>query len=96
MRLGPEHPACMTPRDAELWWDADRIVWNMMGGAGRRRGRQSSPCDDCDCAFAEAMRAVDRCDGHYPGEGMVVSLRNLARRPYCREYSRRRRAEARA
>ena len=68
MRLGPEHPACMTPRDAELWWDAQRTVMAAFTRRTPAGPRKCSPCDDCDRAFAEAMRAEKRCDGTYPGE----------------------------
>ena len=65
MRLGPEHPACMSERDAELWWEAERS--SHIGGP-HRATMPTSPCIDCNRAFAEAMRAEKRCDGWYPGE----------------------------
>ena len=91
MRLGPEHPACMTPRDAELWWDAQRTVMAAFTRRTPAGPRKCSPCDDCDRAFAEAMRAEGRCDGHYPGEEVLDRYRLAARRESWRQSSRKRR-----
>ena len=75
MRSGPEQPLCMTPREVELWWEADRRAWKIGGKPDLR----ASPCDDCNREFAQDMRAVGRCNGLYPGEEpepMPSSLRH--------------------
>ena len=54
--------------DAEtdrLWWQAERA--SRIGGP-HSTSVPTSPCIDCNRAFAEAMRAEKRCDGTYPGE----------------------------
>ena len=89
MRLGPEKPLCFTDDMAQLWWDAERVRWSV---GGRPAKHEQSPCDDCDRAFAEAMRAEGRCDGHYPGEDVIDRYRLAARRATWRESSRKRRA----
>ena len=77
MRTGPEHPLCMTDRDAELWWQAQRVVWQI----GRKpQNRETSACDDCCREFAEDMRAEGRCDGLYPGEEPEPMPNDAARR----------------
>ena len=65
MRLGPEHPACMDAETDRLWWQAERA--SRIGGP-HSTSVPTSPCIDCNRAFAEAMRAEKRCDGTYPGE----------------------------
>ena len=65
MRLGPSQPLCMTERDAELWWEADGRAWKI---GGSPKSHVTSPCDDCNRSFAESMRAVNLCNGLYPGE----------------------------
>ena len=67
MRLGPEHPLCMSERDAELWWQAERTSAQAFKRRVLKGPRKVSPCDDCCREFAEAMRP-DHCDGTYPGE----------------------------
>ena len=57
MRLGPEHPACMSERDAELWWEAERTSAQAFKRRVLKGPRKVSPCDDCCREFAEAMRA---------------------------------------
>ena len=89
MRLGPEHPACMTPRDAALWWDAQRTVMAAFTRRTPAGPRKCSPCDDCCRAFAEAMRAEGRCDGTYPGEpGEPMPNDASRRRGYATEAER--------
>ena len=92
MRLGPEHPACMSERDAALWWDAQRTVMAAFTRRTPAGPRKCSPCDDCDRAFAEAMRAEGHCDGWYPGEEAVDRYLQAVRRATWRESSRKRRA----
>ena len=76
----------MTDRDAELWWQAQRVV-------GRKtQNRETSPCDDCCREFAEDMRAVGRCNGLYPGEDALDRYRLAARRETWCQSSRKRRA----
>ena len=65
MRLGPEHPACLDAETDRLWWQAERA--SRIGGP-HSTSVPTSPCIDCNRAFAEAMRAEKRCDGTYPGE----------------------------
>ena len=65
MRLGPEHPACLDAETDRLWWEAERA--SRIGGP-HSTSVPTSPCIDCNRAFAEAMRAEKRCDGTYPGE----------------------------
>ena len=65
MRLGPEHPACMDAETDRLWWQAERA--SRIGGP-HAASMPTSPCIDCNRAFAEAMRAEGHCDGWYPGE----------------------------
>jgi len=88
MRLGPEHPACMDAETDRLWWQAERVRWSV---GGRPAKHDASPCDDCERAFAEAMRAEGRCDGHYPGEEVLDRYRLAARRETWRQSSRKRR-----
>ena len=88
MRLGPEHPACMTPRDAALWWDAQRTVMAAFTRRTPAGPRKCSPCDDCNRAFAEAMRAEKRCDGWYPGENGEPLEPSLRARGYPTEEER--------
>ena len=80
MRLGPEHPACMMPRDAELWWEAERTSAQAFKRRVLKGPRKVSPCDDCCREFAETMRAVDRCDGTYPGEAGEPMPNDASRR----------------
>ena len=58
----------MSERDAELWWEAERTSAQAFKRRVLKGPRKVSPCDDCCREFAEAMRAVGRCDGLYPGE----------------------------
>jgi hypothetical protein len=59
--VSPAEPRCMTPREIEAWWAADRLIRG-------ERTHAVSPCSDCSRLFAEGMRMVNRCDGLYPGE----------------------------
>jgi len=88
MRLGPEHPACMDAETDRLWWEAERVAWSI---GHRPKVHEAVPCDDCCRAFAEAMRAEGRCDGHYPGEEVLDRYRLAARRESWRQSSRKRR-----
>ena len=65
MRLGPEHPKCLDAETDRLWWQAERA--SRIGGP-HSTSVPTSPCIDCNRAFAEAMRAEGHCDGWYPGE----------------------------
>jgi hypothetical protein len=51
----------MTPQESAAWWQADALIRG-------ERHHAVSPCSDCSLRFAEGMRLVNRCDGHYPGE----------------------------
>lgn len=88
MRLGPEHPACMTPRDAELWWEAERTSAQAFKRRVLKGPRKVSPCDDCCREFAETMRAEGRCDGTYPGENGEPLAPSLRARGYATEAER--------
>ena len=63
-------PACMTPDELAGWHALNAMV----------NQPATTPCFDCPLAWAEAMRAVDRCNG-VPGEPVrlpKVSLGRLA------------------
>lgn len=74
-------PACMTPEELALWWQANRLI------NPNRRG--SVPCIDCPLAFAEEMRRQDCCNG-IPGGGLH------GRRPKYRTALERREAKCRS
>ena len=48
----------------------------------------TSPCIDCNRAFAEPMRAENRCDGWYPGENGEPLEPSLRARGYPTEEER--------
>ena len=85
MRLGPEHPACMDAETDRLWWEAERA--SRIGGP-HSTSVPTSPCIDCNRAFAEAMRAEKRCDGTYPGEEPEPMEPSLRARGYPTEEQR--------
>ena len=67
MRSDPRNPICMTPQESAAWWQADALIRG-------ERTHAVSPCSDCYLRFAEGMRLVNRCDGHYPGEFVVLRV----------------------
>ena len=74
MKSDPRNPICMTPQESAAWWQADALIRG-------ERTHAVSPCSDCSLRFAEGMRLVNRCDGHYPGEYVelrVVQVRGTA------------------
>jgi len=60
-----------------LWWQAERA--SRIGGP-HSTSVPTSPCIDCNRAFAEAMRAEKRCNGLYPGESGEPMPNDASRR----------------
>ena len=81
MSPDPRYTLCMSIGVAELWWEANRRTQKSLVGDGK------SPCEDCCEAWALARRALQFCDGHYPGEQESTPLPPSRSRVYATVYA---------